>query len=317
MGRIFVSYRRADDPFGAGLVAAVLRDRFGEQGVFLDTWVLNGRRDPRVGLEEGLDGSAMVLVLVGRRWEELEARRRADGKHDWVAWEVREAAQRKVPVVPLFLRRTGPVTDSVPAALRDLLPQQGLCIRQETLGRDADALVTRLAEVGGAPRLWAPSGTAPVADDLGPLTVRTGVDAMLRHVVPVAQQRMKNRELLVKTAVEVLGPGDWLRHVSAGRSPGRESGSGVVVVTETGVTVANLNSRFAIADRASVAFDPDGRGLADVQVHRRKRLAVLPVADLRLAGSDGRYLEILGLFEEAADDLLDNLPEEVSRREHR
>ena len=45
VGRIFVSYRRADDPFGAGLVAAVLRDRFGDDGVFLDTWVLNRRGD--------------------------------------------------------------------------------------------------------------------------------------------------------------------------------------------------------------------------------------------------------------------------------
>ena len=95
-------------------------------------WVLNGRRDPRVGLEKGLDGSAMVLVLVGRRWEELEACRRVDGKHDWVAWGVREAAERKLPVVLLFLRRTGPFTDSVPAALRDRLPQQDLCIWRET-----------------------------------------------------------------------------------------------------------------------------------------------------------------------------------------
>jgi hypothetical protein len=35
--------QRADDPFGAGLVVEGLRDRFGEEGVFLDTWVLNRR----------------------------------------------------------------------------------------------------------------------------------------------------------------------------------------------------------------------------------------------------------------------------------
>src|SRR5690349_4323763 len=99
VGRIFVSYRRADDPFGAGLVAAVLRDRFGQHGVFLDTWVLNRRGDPQIGLEEGLDASAVVLVLIGRRWEGLEARRRASGNRDWVAWEIREAADRDLPIV--------------------------------------------------------------------------------------------------------------------------------------------------------------------------------------------------------------------------
>src|SRR3954451_19577716 len=70
MSRIFVSYRRADDPFGAGLVAAVLRDRFGDDGVFLDTWVLNRRGNPESGLCRGLDGSAAVVALIGRRWEE-------------------------------------------------------------------------------------------------------------------------------------------------------------------------------------------------------------------------------------------------------
>ena len=63
-------------------MAAGLRDRFGEEGVFLDTWVLNRRGDPQAGLEEGLDASAVVLVLIGRRWEGLEARRRESGERD-------------------------------------------------------------------------------------------------------------------------------------------------------------------------------------------------------------------------------------------
>jgi hypothetical protein len=114
--------------------------------------------------------------------------------------------------------------------------------------------------------------------------------------------------------VDVLRPDDSLRHVSANRSPGRESGSGVVVVTETAVTVANLNSGFAIADSDGVLLEEGGRGLAEVAVRRRKRLGVLPVADLRLRRADGTHLEVLGLFEGAADDLLENLPAEVPQR---
>ncbi len=316
MRRIFVSYRRADDPFGAGLVAAALRDRFGPEGVFLDTWVLRRRGDPRAGLVEGLDASAGVVVLVGRRWEELEARRRTVPGRDWVAWEIRGAAARGLPIVPVFLRRTGPVTDGVPAALRELVPQHGSCtVRQEAVGRDVEALVARLAEIPDVPPRRAPSGRAPVGDDLGPDTVRTGVDAMLRHVVPIAQQRMGNRDLLVGTAVAVLEPDDWLRHVSAGHSLGRDSGSGVVVVTEKAVTVANLNPRYAIADRDVVTLDAGDRGLAGVEIGRRRRLGLLRVADLGLRRHDGTGTEVRGLFEDAADDLLENLPPRVPRRE--
>jgi hypothetical protein len=117
--------------------------------------------------------------------------------------------------------------------------------------------------------------------------------------------------------VDVLGPDDWLRHVSAGRSPGRDTGSGVVVVTETAVTVANLNSRFAIADIDGVLLDEGGRGLSEVAVRRRKRLGLRPVADLRLHRADGTHVEVLGLFEGAADDLLENLPVGVRQRERR
>jgi hypothetical protein len=154
--------------------------------------VLNRRGDPQAGLEEGLGASAVVLVLIGRRWEGLEARRRASGKRDWVAWEIREAANRDLPIVPVFLRRTGPVAEGVPAALRSFLPKHGSCfVREGSLGRDADALTTRIAALDVGPSLRAPSGDAPIGDDLGPDTLRTGVDAMLRYVVPYAQQRMK------------------------------------------------------------------------------------------------------------------------------
>ena len=224
MDRIFVSYRRADDPFGAGLIAAALRDRFGEDGVFLDTWVLNGRGDPEAGLVRGLDESAVVLALIGRRWEaRLAARARtaeeSGGPPDWVAWELGEAASRGLPVTPVFLRRSRMLGSGVPDDLAHALPREaGVAVRQESLRSDVDRLVD--AVVARSSRVPPPrTATVPLGDDLDPGTVAVGVDAMLRHVVPVPQQRMGNRELLVGTCVAVLGHTEWLRHVSAGSSP--------------------------------------------------------------------------------------------------
>jgi hypothetical protein len=315
VGRVFVSYRRADDPFGAGLVAAALRDRFGEAGVFLDTWVLNGQRDPEAGLGRGLDDSVVVVALIGRRWEERLAARNATAR-DWVAWELREAVRRDLPVVPVFLRRSRVLAEGVPEDLRDILPREAaVAVHQGSLGSDVGRLVDAVAALDAvaSPR---PAGVV-LGDDLDPDTVTIGVDAMLRHVVPVPQQRMGNRDLLVATCVAVLDSADWLRHVSAGASPGRAAGSAVAVATESAVTIANLDESFAVVDRVRVTLGNGPHDLERVDVRRRRRLLVRPVADLRLHRRDGTHVDVRGLFAGAADDLLDNLPPGVAVRDDR
>jgi hypothetical protein len=315
VGRIFVSYRRADDPFGAGLVAAVLRDRFGDDGVFLDTWVLNRRGDPKSGLCRGLDGSAVVVALIGRRWEERLVERARDATSpDWVAWELQEAARRTLPVIPVFLRRSPLLGTGVPDDLSRILPREtAVAVRQGSLRSDTERLVDVIVTHSGGAVSPRPAGVT-LSEELDPATVAIGVDAMLRHVVPVPQQRMGNRQLLVTTCATVLGRQDWLRHVSAGASPGRSSGSGIVVATEGAVTVANLDERFAVVDRPSVTLGRGPDDLESVDVLRRKRLFVKPVADLRLNRRNGTHLDVQGLFAGAADDLLDNLPASVAVR---
>jgi hypothetical protein len=312
VARIFVSYRRADDPFGAGLIAAALRDRFGADAVFLDTWALNVRGDPESGLRRGLDDSAVVLALIGRRWEERLRSLDPATTRDWVTWELHEAVRRELPVIPVFLRRSPPLlAEGVADDLRNTLPREAaLAVRQGSLRSDVEHLVDAIVARGGLPTPRA--ATVPLGDGLDPGTVATGVDAMLRHVVPVPQQRMGNRNLLVGTAVAVLDPADWLRHVSAGASPGRPAGSGVVVVSETAVTVADLDESFTVVDRRCVTLGRGSHDLQCVEVRRRKRLLVRAVADLRLHRHDGTHLDVRGLFADAARDLLDNLPPAVA-----
>jgi hypothetical protein len=186
-------------------------------------------------------------------------------------------------------------------------------VRQGSLRSDTERLVEMVAAHSSGAAAPRPAGVL-LSEELDPATVAIGVDAMLRHVVPVPQQRMGNRDLLVGTSVKVLGPFDWLRHVSAGASPGRPAGSGIVVATEGAVTVANLDDGFAVVGHPSVTLGGGPNDLESVDVRRRRRLLVRPVADLRLNRRNGSHLDVQGLFAGAADDLLDNLPASVAVR---
>lgn len=98
---IFVSYRRADDPFAAALVAAALLDRFGTRGVFLDTLALRPRSDPSRRLPQALARSTVLLALIGPHWEQQEQLRRQREAPDWVRWEITEAATSLLAPAPL------------------------------------------------------------------------------------------------------------------------------------------------------------------------------------------------------------------------
>jgi len=224
---------------------------------------------------------------------------------------LQEAARRTLPVIPVFLRRSPLLGAGVPDDLSRILPREtAVAVRQGSLRSDTERLVEMVVAHSDGVTSSRTAGMT-LSEELDPATIAIGVDAMLRHVVPVPQQRMGNRQLLVTTCAAVLGRQDWLRHVSAGASPGRPAGSGIVVATEGTVTVANLDERFAVVDRPSVTLGRGPDDLESVDVRRRRRLLVRPVADLRLNRRNGTYLDIQGLFAGAADDLIDNLPAAV------
>ncbi|HET9255528.1 MAG TPA: hypothetical protein VFO16_10035 [Pseudonocardiaceae bacterium] len=100
---MFVSYRRADDPFGAALVAAALLNRFGARAVFLDTLALRPRSDPSRRLPQALTRATVLLALIGRRWDHGEQLSRLREAQDWVRWEITEAAS--TPCCDTFSRK--------------------------------------------------------------------------------------------------------------------------------------------------------------------------------------------------------------------
>ncbi|MGH3942682.1 MAG: TIR domain-containing protein [Pseudonocardiaceae bacterium] len=301
---VFVSYRRADDPFAAALVAAALLDRFGTQGVFLDTLALRPRSDPSRRLPQALARSTVLLALIGSRWDQGEQLRRLRDAQDWVRWEITEAARLHMTIIPAFLGRSADLNPDVPHDLRDLLTRQPpSAIRRTHLRTDLTDLVDRIITGPDAPPAATPAGRLPVGEELDAATIRTGIDAMLRHVLPESQQWSGNRSMIVRTVTSLLGTGDWLRHLATAALPRRPNGSAVVAVTETAVAIADLDHTFRITRQLRV----ESTELTSADLTPRRRLGLLATADVLLHTTAGPSIELLGMFGKEAEELMENL----------
>lgn len=224
---IFVSYRRADEPFAAGLLGVTLFDRYGQERVFLDTLSLRSRRGLERKLLARVRSSTILLALIGSRWDDVDNRERLYDECDWVRQEILEAHHGGVPVVPVLVERTAPLdADSLPGQLMWLTKCASETITRAGIDTDLNRLVDRIqSEVRGASieRATALEGTGTGLD---PETVRRATLAMLRHVLPRAQRRMRNDEMVARVVSAEFEASGWLRFAAAGRLPDRPRGSG-------------------------------------------------------------------------------------------
>jgi hypothetical protein len=106
MPGVFISYRRRDTDGHAGRLAEDLRERFGEERVFIDVDSIGGGVDFEQRIEHALDESDVAFVLIGDEWlgrrEGAPARIQDPG--DWVRREVAAVLGRPdVTVVPVLV----------------------------------------------------------------------------------------------------------------------------------------------------------------------------------------------------------------------
>lgn len=125
---IFISYRRADTDGYAALLAKHLRAEIGNASVFFDQRSIpKGSPSFPDDIEQALRSAAVIVLVIGKNWEEiLKARFKEPGK-DWVLYEAATAlARRNQPDGPkVFVTLVGgagmPNATSFPAKWRDRL----------------------------------------------------------------------------------------------------------------------------------------------------------------------------------------------------
>lgn len=94
--RVFMSYRRADDPHFVGRLHDRLCDAFGDDHVFRDIDSIPVGTNFRDAILRTLDEVDVVVAVIGPRWLP-EGPPRPD---DFVFLELAEALRRETPIIP-------------------------------------------------------------------------------------------------------------------------------------------------------------------------------------------------------------------------
>jgi hypothetical protein len=174
--KIFISYRRDDDPAAAARVRDGLAVQFGKPSLFMDVDnLLAGQRFDEE-LAKSLSVSDVLIAILGQRWMEVLKAKSASGERDYVREEIGEALKRRIVVIPVRVGRDGqmpplPKADDLPPEIRDLVHYQKHDIVHEHFGRDIAALISAIRVVRKsrrpqrAPLTWAriAAGAAGIA----------------------------------------------------------------------------------------------------------------------------------------------------------
>jgi hypothetical protein len=171
--KIFVNYRRDDDPNGAARVRDGLAAKFGEGNVFMDVDnLLAGQRFDEE-LAKALSQCDVLVAVIGPRWMDLLKARAATGERDFVREEIAAALAQEVKlgstsdtparpvktivrdrlmVVPVRVGREGqmpalPRREELPEDIRDLVLYQKHDVAHERFGRDIAELIEAIQTV--------------------------------------------------------------------------------------------------------------------------------------------------------------------------
>ncbi|HTE14795.1 MAG TPA: TIR domain-containing protein [Burkholderiales bacterium] len=171
MTTIFISYRRDDAAAYAGRLYDGLRERYGEDHVFMDVDRIQPGENFATVIERSVQNADVMLAVIGETWLTVtnESRqRRLDDPEDFVRLELKAALDKGRRVIPVLVGGASmPAEHALPPVLRRLAGVQAVTMSNERWDYDAERL-TRSIDTGGksASRrkwFWGVAGLALVA----------------------------------------------------------------------------------------------------------------------------------------------------------
>lgn len=143
--RVFISYRRADNPELSGRVYDYLARKIGRSYIFKDIYSIPAGVNFKCYIKEKIEESDFVLAMVGASWagDDGEKINRDD---DFVRLELSYAIRHNKPVIPLFLLGNNfPEESLLPEEIRGITKINGIDIRNDPdFLNDMDKLLAAL-----------------------------------------------------------------------------------------------------------------------------------------------------------------------------
>lgn len=124
MTKIFISYRRDDSSYIAGIITERLEKHFGPDSVFLDIDSVPLGLDFRKHISDSVAQCNVLLALIGDSWINStndQGSRRLDDPTDFVRLEIESALKRDIPVIPVLVGKARmPLATELPSSLQEL-----------------------------------------------------------------------------------------------------------------------------------------------------------------------------------------------------
>jgi hypothetical protein len=134
-GKIFINYRRGDDPGNTGRLFDRLHDALGAERLFMDVDSIKPDMDFVSVLDEQIEQCDVLLAIIGKGWigaSDLSGARRLDDPKDFVRNEIASALAKRKWVIPVLLGDTRmPREDELPDVLQPLVRRNSVRLTHE------------------------------------------------------------------------------------------------------------------------------------------------------------------------------------------
>ena len=146
-GKIFINYRRGDDPGFTQALYQRLEEEFPSGDLFMD---VEGQIKPGDDFVAVLSAQVaqcdVMLAVIGPRWVVLMDAR-AGSADDFVTIEIRAALEQDKRVIPVLVGGAGmPASEAVPEPIRALARRNAVGLRPERFKADCQGLMSALKE---------------------------------------------------------------------------------------------------------------------------------------------------------------------------
>jgi hypothetical protein len=149
-GKIFINYRRGDDPGATGRLFDRLQETFETGRLFMDVDNIAPGLDFVRELEEQVAKCDVLLAVIGRGWidaGDATGARRLDNPDDFVRIEIESALKQDKRVIPVLVGEARmPRPEELPETMRPLARRNAVRLTHERFRADAQGLIKALQQ---------------------------------------------------------------------------------------------------------------------------------------------------------------------------